>query len=138
MTRLYRHLLSDYEREVRPAIRYDHVILMDIDCSVEDERNQILTTSAWVRQNWFDYKLVWDPRMFGNLRKIHIPHEKIWLPDVILYNNALSSYAIYLFCNSLDHTSLPLRLSKPSVQEMLRQRVDVILKTYVHHCTSSA
>ncbi|VDM67980.1 unnamed protein product [Strongylus vulgaris] len=91
MTRLYRHLLSDYEREVRPAIRYDRTINITFVFSLKqiidvDERNQILTTSAWVRQNWFDYKLVWDPRKFGNLRKIHIPHEKIWLPDVILYN----------------------------------------------------
>ncbi|EYC06625.1 hypothetical protein Y032_0074g806 [Ancylostoma ceylanicum] len=97
MTRLYRYLLTDYEREVRPAVRHDRPIYVTFVFSLTqiidvDERNQILTTNAWVRQHWSDYKLVWDPRKFGNLTKIHIPHEKIWRPDVVLYNNADSQY----------------------------------------------
>ena len=30
--------------------------------------------------------LAWDPQMYGGLDKIYIPSEKIWLPDVVLYN----------------------------------------------------
>ncbi|KAE9417630.1 hypothetical protein Angca_002396, partial [Angiostrongylus cantonensis] len=94
---LYSSLLADYEKEVRPASRHDHPINVTFVFSLTqiidvDERNQILTTNAWVHQHWFDYKLVWDPRLYGNLTRIHIPHEKIWRPDVILYNNADSQY----------------------------------------------
>ncbi|KAK6744893.1 hypothetical protein RB195_011546 [Necator americanus] len=97
MTLLYRYLLSDYERDVRPALRHDRPVNVTFVFSLTqiidvDERNQILTTNAWVRQEWNDYKLTWDPEMFGNLTKIHIPHEKIWRPDVVLYNNADSQY----------------------------------------------
>ncbi|GFQ94997.1 neuronal acetylcholine receptor subunit alpha-6 [Trichonephila clavata] len=34
-----------------------------------------------------DY-LSWNPIEYGNLTKIRIPCEKIWLPDIVLYNNA--------------------------------------------------
>ncbi|VDP15380.1 unnamed protein product [Heligmosomoides polygyrus] len=91
--RLYNSLLADYEKEVRPALRHDipinvTFVFMLTQIIDVDERNQILTTNAWVRQYWTDYKLVWDPRKFGNLRRIHIPHEKIWRPDVVLYNKS--------------------------------------------------
>ena len=29
-----------------------------------------------------------DPKTFGNLTRLHIPYKRIWLPDIILYNNA--------------------------------------------------
>ncbi|KAJ1357589.1 hypothetical protein KIN20_015768 [Parelaphostrongylus tenuis] len=97
MLRLYTTLLAGYEKEVRPAFRHDRPINVTFVFSLTqiidvDERNQILTTNAWVHQHWFDYKLVWDPRLYGNLTRIHIPHEKIWRPDIILYNNADSQY----------------------------------------------
>uniref|UniRef100_A0A1I7X354 Neur_chan_LBD domain-containing protein n=1 Tax=Heterorhabditis bacteriophora TaxID=37862 RepID=A0A1I7X354_HETBA len=94
LLRLYNSLLLDYEKEVRPSLRHDRPINVTFVFSLTqiidvDERNQILTTNAWVRQHWTDYKLVWDPRNFDNLTKIHIPHEKIWKPDIILYNNTV-------------------------------------------------
>ncbi|CAI4231441.1 unnamed protein product [Auanema sp. JU1783] len=98
LKKLYRQVLAGYQREVRPALRHDFPINVTFVFSLTqiidvDERNQILTTNAWVRQEWTDYKLVWDPRNFDNLTKIHIPHHKIWKPDIILYNNADSQYS---------------------------------------------
>ncbi|GMS87739.1 hypothetical protein PENTCL1PPCAC_9914, partial [Pristionchus entomophagus] len=97
LVRLYNHLVGSYEREVRPSLSHEEPIEVDFVFSLTqiidvDERNQILTSNAWVRQQWIDYKLVWDPRDFGNVTKIHIPYEKIWRPDIILYNNADSQY----------------------------------------------
>ncbi|XGW14959.1 hypothetical protein V3C99_000891 [Haemonchus contortus] len=95
--RLYTELLSGYEKDVRPALQHDTPInvtfvFMLTQIIDVDERNQILTTNAWLHQYWTDYKLVWDPRKYGNLTRIHIPHERIWRPDVVLYNNADSQY----------------------------------------------
>ncbi|CAJ0943318.1 unnamed protein product, partial [Mesorhabditis belari] len=97
VARLYNHLMEGYEREVRPSLQHDRPIDVSFVFSLTqiidvDERNQILTTNAWVRQHWMDYQLVWDPRRFGNVTKIHIPYERIWKPDIILYNNADSQY----------------------------------------------
>ncbi|KAK5976355.1 Neurotransmitter-gated ion-channel transmembrane region [Trichostrongylus colubriformis] len=95
--RLYTALLADYEKDVRPALQHDipinvTFVFMLTQIIDVDERNQILTTNAWLHQYWTDYKLVWDPRKYGNLTRIHIPHERIWRPDVVLYNNADSQY----------------------------------------------
>jgi hypothetical protein len=37
-------------------------------------------------------RLVWHPAQYSNLTKIHVPHDKIWKPDIVLYNNAASEY----------------------------------------------
>ncbi|GMR41039.1 hypothetical protein PMAYCL1PPCAC_11234, partial [Pristionchus mayeri] len=97
LVRLYNHLVANYEREVRPSLAHDLPIEVEFVFSLTqiidvDERNQIMTSNAWVRQTWIDYKLVWDPRDYGNVTKLHIPYEKIWRPDIILYNNADSQY----------------------------------------------
>ncbi|CAB3402079.1 unnamed protein product [Caenorhabditis bovis] len=95
--RLYRDLLDDYNHEVRPAVHPVEPINVTFLFSLTqildvDERNQILTTNSWVRMHWNDYKLVWDPRLYENVTRIHIPSDKIWKPDIILYNNADAQY----------------------------------------------
>ncbi|EFO83449.1 CRE-ACR-21 protein [Caenorhabditis remanei] len=95
--RLYRDLLYDYNNEIRPSVHPKEPINVTFVFSLTqiidvDERNQILTTNSWVRLHWVDYKLVWDPRLYQNVTRIHIPSDKIWKPDIILYNNADAQY----------------------------------------------
>ncbi|CAD6185689.1 unnamed protein product [Caenorhabditis auriculariae] len=95
--RLYRTILKDYNNEIRPAVHPSAPINVTFVFSLTqiidvDEKNQVLTTNAWVRLHWVDYKLVWDPRLYGNVTRLHIPSEKIWKPDIILYNNADAQY----------------------------------------------
>ncbi|CAI2349584.1 unnamed protein product [Caenorhabditis sp. 36 PRJEB53466] len=95
--RLYRDLLNEYNNEVRPTVHPREPINVTFVFSLTqiidvDERNQILTTNSWVRLHWVDYKLVWDPRLYQNVTRIHIPSDKIWKPDIILYNNADAQY----------------------------------------------
>ncbi|GFW94772.1 neuronal acetylcholine receptor subunit alpha-7 [Trichonephila clavipes] len=58
----------------------------------EDERNQILTTNCWLNQIWMDYGLLWNHTEFGGIKVVRIPADKVWRPDIILYNNADSQY----------------------------------------------
>lgn len=37
-------------------------------------------------QQWIDHGLKWDPAEFGGIKQIRIPSEKVWKPDIILYN----------------------------------------------------
>ncbi|KAI1706895.1 neurotransmitter-gated ion-channel ligand binding domain-containing protein [Ditylenchus destructor] len=95
---LYRNVLANYDRDIRPSIRHDLPVNVTFTFSLShiidvDERNQILTTNAWVHQTWRDFNLVWDPRKYDGITKVHVPFDLIWLPDVILYNNAASEYA---------------------------------------------
>uniref|UniRef100_A0AC35TGX9 NEDD8-activating enzyme E1 catalytic subunit n=1 Tax=Rhabditophanes sp. KR3021 TaxID=114890 RepID=A0AC35TGX9_9BILA len=39
-------------------------------------------------QEWHDPKLTWDYNKYHGIKKIHIPSDQLWLPDILLYNNA--------------------------------------------------
>ncbi|VDK56680.1 unnamed protein product, partial [Gongylonema pulchrum] len=39
-------------------------------------------------QEWKDELLVWDPKEFGGIESMRVPCDLIWLPDIVLYNNA--------------------------------------------------
>ena len=60
----------------------------------QDEKNQVLTTNVWFDQEWQDELLKWDPKDFGGIEKLLIPCDKLWLPDIVLYNR----WHIALFC----------------------------------------
>ena len=53
---------------------------------LQDEKNQVLTTNVWFDQEWHDELLKWDPKDFGGIEKLQIPCDKLWLPDIVLYN----------------------------------------------------
>lgn len=38
------------------------------------------------RQEWQDYKFIWDPSEYGGVTELYVPSEHIWLPDIVLYN----------------------------------------------------
>ncbi|KAL3115752.1 hypothetical protein niasHT_007757 [Heterodera trifolii] len=41
----------------------------------EDERNQLLTSLAWIHFRWNDWRIAWDPRMNGGIAKMKVPVE---------------------------------------------------------------
>ncbi|KAG8226981.1 hypothetical protein J437_LFUL000286, partial [Ladona fulva] len=59
-------------------------------------KNQVMTTNVWVEQKWVDYKLRWDPEEYGGVEMLYVPSEHIWLPDIVLYNNADGNYEVTL------------------------------------------
>nr|CAD7203389.1 unnamed protein product [Timema douglasi] len=58
----------------------------------QDEKNQILTTNCWLTQIWTDHHLKWNVSDFAGIKVIRVPYQRVWRPDVILYNNADSQY----------------------------------------------
>ncbi|XP_067395329.1 neuronal acetylcholine receptor subunit beta-2 [Emydura macquarii macquarii] len=65
------------------------------------EREQIMTTNVWLTQEWEDYRLTWRPEDFDNMRKVRLPSKHIWLPDVVLYNNADGMYEVSFYSNAV-------------------------------------
>ncbi|XP_036694676.1 neuronal acetylcholine receptor subunit alpha-6-like [Balaenoptera musculus] len=60
----------------------------------KDEVNQIMETNLWLRHIWNDYKLRWDPVEYDGIETLRVPAEKIWKPDIVLYNNAVSDFQV--------------------------------------------
>lgn len=97
--RLYDDLLSNYNRLIRPVANNTDKITVKMGLKLSqlvdlDLKNQILTTNLWVETEWHDDKLQWDPDEYGGVEEIYVPSEIIWLPDIILYNNADGNYHI--------------------------------------------
>ncbi|NWH54991.1 ACHB2 protein, partial [Fregata magnificens] len=65
------------------------------------EREQIMTTNVWLTQEWEDYRLTWKPEDFDNMKKVRLPSKHIWLPDVVLYNNADGMYEVSFYSNAV-------------------------------------
>ncbi|KHN74860.1 Acetylcholine receptor subunit alpha-type unc-38 [Toxocara canis] len=90
---LFQHLMMDYNKSVRPVKNASDALLVKFGANLcrlidVDEVNQVLTTSLWLEIQWTDSKLVWNPDDWGSIKKIHIPSDQIWIPDILLYNNA--------------------------------------------------
>ncbi|XP_029521393.2 neuronal acetylcholine receptor subunit alpha-4b [Oncorhynchus nerka] len=97
--RLLKNLFARYNKLSRPVANTSDVVLVHFGLSIAqlidvDEKNQMMTTNVWVKQEWNDYKLRWNPEEYENVTSIRIPSEIIWRPDIVLYNNADGDFAV--------------------------------------------
>uniref|UniRef100_A0A670ZGJ8 Cholinergic receptor nicotinic alpha 2 subunit n=1 Tax=Pseudonaja textilis TaxID=8673 RepID=A0A670ZGJ8_PSETE len=97
--RLFRYLFHAYNRWSRPVPNTSDVVIVRFGLSIAqlidvDEKNQMMTTNVWLKQEWNDYKLQWNPTDFDNVTSIRVPSEMIWIPDIVLYNNADGEFAV--------------------------------------------
>ncbi|KAI2804899.1 Acetylcholine-activated cation-selective channel, partial [Blomia tropicalis] len=107
--RLYDDLINGYNSMIRPVgnnsdrlvVRMGLRLSQLIDVNL---KNQIMTTNMWVEQQWTDYKLKWEPEEYGGVNKLHVPAEQIWLPDLVLYNNADGNYEITILTKAILHS----------------------------------
>ncbi|XP_038573061.1 neuronal acetylcholine receptor subunit alpha-2-like, partial [Micropterus salmoides] len=103
---LFRTLFGGYSKWTRPARNITDVVIVKFGLSIAqlidvDEKNQMMTTNVWLKQEWTDYKLQWSPSDFDNVTSIRVPSELIWVPDIVLYNNHYKSSC------SIDVTFFP-------------------------------
>ncbi|XP_029429480.1 5-hydroxytryptamine receptor 3A-like [Rhinatrema bivittatum] len=87
--RLYKHLMKDYKKEVRPVRNWTNPTIVEIDILVRkilnvDEKYETLKTYLWYRQFWKDEFLTWVPEAFDNVKNISIPTTDIWIPDILI------------------------------------------------------
>ncbi|KAK4467829.1 hypothetical protein MN116_008752 [Schistosoma mekongi] len=61
--------------------------IMDVD-----EKNQILATIMWLDLKWSDYHFQWNASDYENIRQINLPPERMWKPDILLYNSASEKF----------------------------------------------
>ncbi|XP_074520170.1 neuronal acetylcholine receptor subunit beta-2-like isoform X2 [Halichoeres trimaculatus] len=106
--RLVNHLLGPerYNKLIRPAVNKSQQVTISIQVSLSqlisvNEREQIMTTNVWLFQEWNDYRLRWEPDKYSGIKKLRIPSKHIWLPDIVLYNNADGVYEVSFYCNAV-------------------------------------
>ncbi|KAJ8673122.1 hypothetical protein QAD02_004384 [Eretmocerus hayati] len=99
--RLYDDLLSNYNRLIRPVVNNTETLIVHLRLKLSqliemNLKSQFMTTNVWVEQKWIDYKLNWNPDEYGGIKYLYVPSESIWLPDIVMYNNADGNYEVTL------------------------------------------
>ncbi|XP_028411582.1 neuronal acetylcholine receptor subunit alpha-10-like [Dendronephthya gigantea] len=89
--RLAKMLLKDYSKEARPVLDVRDNVSVTVGISLYlirnmDDKNQMLTTSLWVRQTWYDHRFTWTPSNFSNVKRINMHASDVWVPDIKVYN----------------------------------------------------
>uniref|UniRef100_A0A8C4XAY9 Cholinergic receptor nicotinic beta 3 subunit b n=1 Tax=Erpetoichthys calabaricus TaxID=27687 RepID=A0A8C4XAY9_ERPCA len=90
---LLQNLFRGYQKWVRPVLHSNDTITVKFGLKISqlvdvDEKNQLMTTNVWLWEEWTDHKLRWNPEEYGGITSIRVPSETIWLPDIVLYENA--------------------------------------------------
>uniref|UniRef100_A0A4W6DID5 Cholinergic receptor nicotinic alpha 6 subunit n=1 Tax=Lates calcarifer TaxID=8187 RepID=A0A4W6DID5_LATCA len=97
--RLFRRLFRRYNQFIRPVENVSDPVTVEFEVSISqlvkvDEVNQIMETNLWLRHVWNDYKLRWTPVEYDGIEFIRVPSNKIWRPDIVLYNNAVGDFLV--------------------------------------------
>ena len=86
-------LLNGYNRNIRPS---DQVVV-DITAELQqiisiDEKQQIMTSSSFISQTWYDDRLSWTPNASNNnIRVVMLLVKSLWIPDTLILNSADSN-----------------------------------------------
>ncbi|XP_043259115.1 acetylcholine receptor subunit alpha-L1 isoform X2 [Colletes gigas] len=118
--RLYDDLLSNYNRLIRPVSNNTDTVIVKlglrlsqlIDLNLKD---QILTTNVWLEHEWQDHKFQWDPAEYGGVTELYVPSEHIWLPDIVLYNNADGEYGVTTMTKAILHYTGKVLWTPPAI-----------------------
>ncbi|XP_067365408.1 CHRNA7-FAM7A fusion protein-like isoform X2 [Channa argus] len=70
----------------------------------KDEKNQILTTNAWL-QMWYDHYLQWNQSEYPGVKNLRFTPDQVWTPDILLYNSAHDKFDATFKTNVLVNSS---------------------------------
>uniref|UniRef100_A0A914LJ76 Uncharacterized protein n=1 Tax=Meloidogyne incognita TaxID=6306 RepID=A0A914LJ76_MELIC len=103
--KLFSHLSAsdDEERLMMDVFRgYNSLILPmrnDSQPIIVKMTLQIMHTNVWLTLKWKDYQMKWSPVNYGGIKDIRVPPDKVWLPDIVLFNNADGNYEVSFMSN---------------------------------------
>lgn len=108
--KLYKELLSNYNRLERPVVNDSAPILVELGFTLlqiidVDEKNQVLMTNAWLQLHWTDIYLSWDTENYPGVQNLRFPSDQIWTPDILLYNSADERFDATFHTNVLVNAS---------------------------------
>nr|ADF56015.1 nicotinic acetylcholine receptor non-alpha subunit 29.4 [Trichostrongylus colubriformis] len=64
-----------------------------------DEKDQVMHTNVWLTLKWHDFQMRWNPVSYGEIKEMRVAPDKVWLPDIVLFNNADGNYEVSFMCN---------------------------------------
>ncbi|XP_008052504.1 neuronal acetylcholine receptor subunit beta-4 [Carlito syrichta] len=109
-----------YNNLIRPATSSSQLIVIHLELSLAqlisvNEREQIMTTNVWLKQEWIDYRLAWNSSHYEGVKILRIPARRVWLPDIVLYNNADGTYEVSVYTNVIVHSNGSVQWLPPAI-----------------------
>uniref|UniRef100_A0A8C9Q4D7 Neuronal acetylcholine receptor subunit beta-4 n=1 Tax=Spermophilus dauricus TaxID=99837 RepID=A0A8C9Q4D7_SPEDA len=109
-----------YNNLIRPATSSSQLISIQLELSLAqlisvNEREQIMTTNVWLKQEWTDYRLAWNSSRYEGVNILRIPAKRIWLPDIVLYNNADGTYEVSVYTNVVVRSNGSIQWLPPAI-----------------------
>ncbi|XP_049830171.1 neuronal acetylcholine receptor subunit alpha-7 isoform X5 [Schistocerca gregaria] len=91
--KLLNRLLGAYNTLERPVANESEPLEVKFGLTLQqiidvDEKNQLLITNIWLTLEWVDYNLRWNESEYGGVKDLRITPNKIWRPDILMYNSA--------------------------------------------------
>jgi len=90
-------LLERYEehnaaRAARPVFEFTDLINLKYGMSLIrildfNQATNVISVQTWEKMSWDDVLLTWNPTHYGDITQVMLPSNKIWLPDMALYNS---------------------------------------------------
>ncbi|KZS21317.1 CHRNA7-FAM7A fusion protein [Daphnia magna] len=107
--RLVRDLFRGYNKLVRPVKNMSMKVDVKFGLTFTqlisvNEKNQVMKSNVWLRLTWQDYQLQWDVADYGGINVLRLPPDRVWKPDIVLFNNADGNYEVRYKCNVLIYS----------------------------------
>ncbi|XP_077176589.1 neuronal acetylcholine receptor subunit alpha-7-like isoform X1 [Paroedura picta] len=107
---LLKDLLEDYTPLERPVgedalpltVHFTLSLMQIMDV---DEKNQVLTTNVWLQMYWYDHYLRWNESEYPGVKTLRFSADRIWKPDILLYNSANENFDSTFHTNILVNSS---------------------------------
>ncbi|TDG49896.1 hypothetical protein AWZ03_003672 [Drosophila navojoa] len=91
LDRLQMNLFVNYDANVQPTIQ-GKATNVSLGLSVNyidiDELNGKITLHCWLTVRWVDEQRSWNIKQYDNITKLHIPDNKVWKPQIMIFNAA--------------------------------------------------
>ncbi|VBB26285.1 unnamed protein product [Acanthocheilonema viteae] len=101
--RLMEDLLADYNKLVRP---------------VENDTDTLIVRLKLKLSQLLD---VWNPADYGGVTVLYVPSDMIWLPDIVLYNNADGNYQVSIMTKAKLSPNGTVEWSPPAIYKSMCQ-----------------
>ena len=90
---LREYMFINYSSSIRPVNNQETTVNVTFNMKLMqilsvDERHQKITTQAYFAIRWRNELLKWEPKDWGNINYLAVSPGIVWIPDVILKNNA--------------------------------------------------
>lgn len=111
---------NGYNPLIRPVSEVNHSLQINFSLALSqiisvDEKNQVMKTNVWLQIYWLDYQLAWNPSEYGDIKSIRIKPESIWVPDIVLFNNADGNYEVTYKSNCVIYHSGEVHWIPPAI-----------------------